>query len=125
MSMRLGQKNTMKLGITKLNKELAMKKTIALLACALTATGVFAKLPAPTPEQAAAADLAKAKTAYAGQISAYQLCQSENAVANRYKKAGTPAPAACVQPPPFVAPTVQAAAAAPAAAAPAPAAAKK
>ena len=36
---------------------------------------------------------------------------SENAVANRYKKAGTPAPAACVQPPPFVAPTVQAAAA--------------
>ena len=44
----------MKLGITKLNKELAMKKTIALLACAFTATGVFAKLPAPTPEQAAA-----------------------------------------------------------------------
>ena len=123
MSMRLGQKNTMKRGTTKLNKELAMKKTIALLACALTATGVFAKLPAPTPEQAAAADLAKAKTAYAGQVGAYQLCMSENAVANRYKKAGTPAPAACVQPPPFVAPV--AAAPAPAAAAPAPAAAKK
>ena len=106
-----------------------MKKTIAFLACALTATGVLAKLPAPTPEQAAAADLAKAKTAYAGQVGAYQLCQSQNAVANRYKKAGAPAPAACVQPPPFVAPTVQAAgvpapAAAPAAA-PAPATAKK
>ena len=105
-----------------------MKKTIALLACAFTATGVFAKLPAPSPEQAAAADLAKAKTAHAAQVSAYQLCMAENAVANRYKVAGTPAPAACVQPPPFVAPTVQAAAPAPAAAAApaaAPAAAKK
>jgi hypothetical protein len=109
----------MKLGITKLNKDLAMKKTITFLACATVACGVFAKLPAPTPEQAAAADLAKAKTAYAGQVSAYQLCMSENAVANRYKTAGTPAPAACVQPPPFVAPV----AAAPAPAAPAPAAA--
>ncbi len=98
-----------------------MKKTIALLACAFTATGVFAKLPAPTPEQAAAAQLANAKTAYAGRVGAYQLCMSENAVANRYKKAGTPAPAACVAPPPFEAPAVQAAAA-PAAA---PAAAKK
>ena len=121
--MRLGQKNTMKLGITKLNKELAMKKTIALLACAFTATGVFAKLPAPTPEQAAAAQLAAAKTAYAGKVGAYQLCMSENAVANRYKTAGTPAPAACVQPPPFVAPV--AAAPAPAAAPAAPATAKK
>ena len=103
-----------------------MKKTIALLACAFTATGVFAKLPAPTPEQAAAAQLAAAKTAYAGQVSAYQLCQSENAVANRYKTAGTPAPAACVAPPPFVAPVAAAPApaAAPATAA-APAAAKK
>jgi len=120
--MRPGQKNTMKLGITKLNKELAMKKTIALLACAFTATGVFAKLPAPTPEQAAAAQLAAAKTAYAGKVGAYQLCMSENAVANRYKKAGAPAPAPCVAPPPFEAPAVQAAAPAPAAA---PAAAKK
>ncbi len=98
-----------------------MKKTITFFACATVACGVFAKLPAPTPEQAAAADLAKAKTAYAGRISAYQLCQSENAVANRFKTAGTPAPAACVAPPPFEAPAVQAAAA-PAAA---PAAAKK
>jgi len=105
-----------------------MKKTVVLLACAFTATGVFAKLPAPSPEQAAAADLAKAKTAHAAQVSAYQLCMAENAVANRYKSPGTPAHAACVQPPPFVAPTVQAAAPAPAAAAApaaAPAAAKK
>ena len=93
-----------------------MKKTIALLACAFTATGVFAKLPAPTPEQAAAAQLAAAKTAYAGRVGAYQLCMSENAVANRYKTAGTPAPAACVAPPPFEAPAAAAPAAAPAAA---------
>ena len=99
-----------------------MKKTIALLACSFVASGAFAKLPASTPEQAAAAELAKAKTGYAGQVSAYQLCMSENAVANRYKAAGTPAPAACVQPPPFVAPTAAAPAAAPAVA---PAAAKK
>jgi hypothetical protein len=110
----------MKLGITKLNKDLAMKKTITFLACATAACGVFAKYPAPTPEQAAAAQLANAKTAYAGKVGAYQLCRSENAVANRYLKAGTPAPAPCVQPPPFVAP----AAAAPAPAA-APTAAKK
>ena len=97
-----------------------MKKTIALLACSFAVSGAFAKLPAPTPEQAAAAQLAAAKTAYAGKVGAYQLCMSENAVANRFKTAGTPAPAPCVQPPPFVAP----AAAAPAPAA-APTAAKK
>jgi hypothetical protein len=113
----------MKRGITKLNKDLAMKKIIALLACSLAASGAFAKLPAPTPEQAAAAQLAAAKTAYAGRVGAYQLCMSENAVANRYKTAGTPAPAACVAPPPFEAPAAAAPAAAPAA--PAAAAAKK
>ena len=105
-----------------------MKKIIALFTCALFAGVAFAKLPPPTPEQAAAAELAKAKTAHAAQVSAYQLCMAENAVANRYKVAGTPAPAACVQPPPFVAPTAAAAAPAPAAAAApaaAPAAAKK
>lgn len=114
----------MKLGITKLNKDTIMKKTIALIVCSMAASGAFAKLPALSPEQAVAADLAKAKTAYAGRVGAYQLCMSENAVANRYKTAGTPAPAACVQPPPFEAPAVAAAAAAAPAAAPA-AAAKK
>jgi hypothetical protein len=44
---------------------------------------------------------------------------SQNDVANKYKKAGAPAPAACVNPGPFVAP-----AAAPAAPAAAPAAKK-
>lgn len=121
--MRLGLKSTMKFGTTKLNKDKAMKKIVALtIGLFVVAAGsAFAKLPAPSPEQAAAAELAKAKTAYAGKVGAYQLCMVENTIANRFKAAGTPAPAACVQPPAFVPPTVQAAAPAapPAAAAPA------
>lgn len=88
-----------------------MKKIIALVAglCVVAGSAV-AKLPPPTPEAAAAAELAKAKTAYAGKVGAYQLCSAENKVANRFKVAGTPAPAPCVQPPAFVPPAVQAAA---------------
>ena len=93
-----------------------MKKLSLLLVTLMTSGLVMAKLPAPTPEQAAAAALAKAKTDHAGKIGAYQLCKSQNEIANKYKKAGAPAPAACVNPGPFVPP-----AAAPAAAAPAPA----
>jgi hypothetical protein len=96
-----------------------MKKLSILLVTLLSSGFVLAKLPAPTPEAAAAAELAKAKTAHGDKVGAYKLCLSQNEVANKYKKAGAPAPAACVNPGPFVAPT--AAPAAPAAA-PAPAA---
>ena len=92
-----------------------MKKLSLLLVTLMTSGLVMAKLPAPSPEAAAAADLAKAKTAHAGKVGAYKLCLSQNEVANKYKKAGAPAPAACANPGPFVVPT--------AAAAPAPAAA--
>jgi hypothetical protein len=81
-----------------------MKKLSLLLATLMTSGLVMAKLPAPTPEAAAAAELAKAKTAHAGKVGAYQLCKSQNDIANKYKKAGTPAPAACVNPGPFVPP---------------------
>ena len=81
-----------------------MKKFSLLLATLMTSGLVMAKLPAPTPEAAAAAELAKAKTAHAGKVGAYQLCKSQNDIANKYKKAGTPAPAACVNPGPFVPP---------------------
>jgi len=64
----------------------------------------LASLPPPTPQQAEAAALAKAKTAYAGTVASYQLCQSINTIAKKYKTAGTPDPAPCVAPPPFVAP---------------------
>lgn len=76
----------------------------------------LAALPPPTPQQAEAAELAKARTAYANVVANFQLCQSINAVAMKYKKAGTPDPAPCVAPPPFVPPTTAAVAPAPAAA---------
>ena len=100
-----------------------MKKIIAFTFCAFAGSSVFAALPPLTPEQAEAAALTKAKAAYGDRMGAYQLCQAQNRVADRFKVAGTPAPAACVAPPPFVPPVV-AAAAAPAAPAPATPAAK-
>jgi len=100
----------MKSGTTKLiNKGKAMKKIIAFVLCGLTCGAAFATLPPLSPDAQVAADLAKAKTAYGDKVSAYQLCQAQNRVADRFRVAGTPAPAACVAPPPFVAPVAAAA----------------
>ena len=88
-----------------------MKKIIAFFICIFSASTVLAMLPPLTPEQQAAADLAKAKTAYGDKVSGYKLCMVQNTLANRFKVAGTPAPAACVEPPPFVPPTAVSAAA--------------
>jgi hypothetical protein len=96
-----------------INKDKAMKKIIAFAFCVFASASAFATLPPLSPEAQAAADLAKAKTAYGDKVSAYQLCQAQNRVADRFKVAGTAAPAACVAPPPFV-PPVAAAPAAPA-----------
>ncbi len=93
---------------------MAMKKIIAFTICSFASAIAFAALPPLTPEAQAAADLPKAETAYAGRAGAYQLCQSMNKVADKYRVSGTPAPAACVAPPPFVAPVAAAAAPAPA-----------
>ena len=98
-----------------------MKKIIAFVLCSVAATSVFAALPPLSPEAQAAADLAKAKSAYGDKVGAFQLCQAQNRVADRFKVSGTPAPAACVAPPPFVPPVAAAPAPVPAAA---PAAAK-
>lgn len=92
-----------------------MKRWFVCIACLFGASVALAALPTPTPQQAEAAALARAKTAYAGTVANFQLCQSINAVAVKYKTAGTPDPAPCAAPPPFVPPT--------AAVAPAPAAA--
>jgi hypothetical protein len=102
-----------------------MKKIIAFTFCAFAGSAVFAALPPPTPEQAEALALTKAKAAYGDRMGAYQLCQAQNRVADRYKVSGAPAPAACTSPPPFVPPMAAAAVppAAPVPAAPAPAAA--
>jgi len=93
-----------------------MKRLFVGSVCALGSAVTLAALPPPTPQQAEAAALAKAKTAYAGTVASYQLCQSMNAVAMKYKTAGTPNPAPCVAPPPFVPPPTAAVAPAPAAA---------
>jgi len=92
-----------------------MKKIIAFAFCAFTAASVMAALPPLTPEAQEAATLAKAKTAYGDKVGAYQLCQAQNRVADRFRVSGTAAPAACTAPPPFVAPVAAAPAAAPAA----------
>ena len=88
-----------------------MRKIIAFTFGALITTAAFATLPPLSPEAQAAADLAKAKAAYGDKVAAYQLCQAQNRVADRYRVSGTPAPAACVAPPPFVAPIAAAPAA--------------
>ena len=85
-----------------------MKKIIAFTLCAFTSASIFAALPPLTPEAQEAATLAKAKAAYGDRMGAFQLCQAQNRVADRYKVAGAPAPAACVAPPPFVAPVAAA-----------------
>lgn len=89
-----------------------MKKIITFSFCSLFAASAFAALPPLSPEAQAAADLAKAKTAYGAKVGAYQLCQVQNKIADRFKVSGTAAPAPCVAPPPFVAPTAAAAPAA-------------
>jgi hypothetical protein len=96
-------------GTTKLiNKDKAMKKIIAFALCAFTSASIFAALPPLTPEAQEAATLAKAKSAYGDRMGAFQLCQAQNRVADRFKASGAAAPAACVAPPPFVAPVAAA-----------------
>lgn len=90
-----------------------MKKFIAFTFCSFATASVFAVLPPLTPEAQEAAGLAKAKAAYGDKVGAYKLCLSQNKVVDQFRVAGTPAPAACTAPPPFVAP-VKAVAAAPA-----------
>ena len=91
-------------------------KKLSLLLVALFSSGfVIAKLPTPTPEQAAAADLAKARADHGNKVGNYQLCMSQNEVANKYRKVGAPAPGACTNPGPFVAPVATAPDTAPAA----------
>jgi hypothetical protein len=108
MLMLLGLKSTMSSGMTKLiNKDMAMKK-IAFTLCSFASAAAFAALPPLTPEAQEAATLAKAKSAYGDRMGAFQLCQAQNKVADRFRVSGTPAPAACVAPPPFVAPVAAA-----------------
>lgn len=89
----------------------------------LAAAAVSAKLPAPSDEAKAKAAATAAKTAWTDKVSAYQLCQAMNRVADGYRKeakaAGRETQAAvetpaCVDPGAFVPPVAVAAASAPA-----------
>jgi hypothetical protein len=106
-----------------------MRTVLISVALALLGASAFAKLPPPSDEAKAKAAEAAAKTAHAGKVDGYKLCQSMDRVAAGYyanaKKAGkevkppVPTPA-CTDPGPFVypppaAPAVAAAPAAPAA----------
>jgi hypothetical protein len=76
-----------------------MLKHIIIAVCGLAfAAAGSAKLPAPTPEQQAAATLNAAKAAHAGKVDAYTLCMSQTKVAEAYikdqKAAGRGGPAA-------------------------------
>lgn len=78
----------------------------------LTSGHAGAKLPAPTEEQKAQADVAKAKAAWGDKVAAFQTCKAQDKVAAFYQAGGkaahTQPGAACVDPGPFVAPTPQA-----------------
>ncbi|WP_396269742.1 hypothetical protein [Ideonella sp.] len=116
-----------------------MKHILMTLALALSAVAVQAKLPPLSDEAKAKAAEAAAKTAHGNKVAAYQLCKSNERVADHYrasaKKAGKEPGAqvetpACADPGPYVpapvvAGAVPAAPAAPAAPAPATATAAK
>ena len=85
---------------------------IGMLIGTLTSGSALAKLPAPGDEAKAKAAETAAKTAHAGKVDVYKLCQAMDKVAGGYqasaKKAGKPASAPvatppCADPGPYVA----------------------
>ena len=90
-----------------------MKRIIVSTLACLLATAAWAKIPAPVLDDAAKAkaEEAKAKTAWAGKVEAYQLCKAQDRVAvhaaKTAKSAGKEAKPAtatppCADPGPFV-----------------------
>jgi len=86
------------------------RRTLSAVAglCALAFCGAaLAKLPPPSPEAAAKAAEAAARTAWAGKLDNYKLCLAQDRVANHYRKttpaakAASASPAACADPGPF------------------------
>lgn len=84
----------------------SIRTSLLALCAAGVCTLASAKLPAPSPEAAAKAAEAAAKTAWAGKVDNYKLCLSQDKVAAHYRKT-TPsaksaaAGAACADPGPF------------------------
>jgi len=85
-----------------------MKAIALIVGAGLVATGAIAKLPDPSPEAKAKADLTKAENAHKDRVAAFQLCKSQNATATRHlaaagKGKGAALPA-CEDPGKFVPP---------------------
>jgi hypothetical protein len=85
---------------------LGLQSLVGLCALAFC-SAALAKLPAPSPEAAAKAAEAAARTAWVGKVDNYKLCLSQDRVAEYYRKTtlnAKPAAAgsaACADPGPF------------------------
>jgi hypothetical protein len=80
-----------------------MKNILFSLAGMLIAGAAMAKLPALSDEGKAKAAETQAKTAHGAKVAAYQLCLSQDKVAEKFAdKARAAAPAPCIDPGPFV-----------------------
>jgi len=87
----------------------AVGMTLAAAMLSLASGLAAAKLPAPTAEQKAAADLAKAKAAWSDKVAAFQTCKAQDKVVAAYQASGkgghTQPGTPCADPGPFVPPT--------------------
>ncbi len=91
-------------------------RNIVVVAAALSAASAFATLPPAPPEAQAKAQEAQAKAAWSDKVAAYKLCQSQDRVAETYRKdmkgQGKPVPtpattAPCVDPGQYATPEKQ------------------
>ena len=91
-------------------------RNVVVFASAVMAASAWATLPPASPEAQAKADEAKAKAAWSDKVAAYQLCLSQDRIAQSYRKEmtgeGKPVPAAaattpCADPGPYATPEQQ------------------
>jgi hypothetical protein len=103
------------IGDRKMNKIKGFSLALATFAAVATGVGHATLPPAPEAAKAAATEAA-AKTAWSDKVAAYQLCQTQDRIAETYRKdlkgSGKAAPtpvstAACQDPGPFVSPIAQ------------------
>lgn len=82
--------------------------TLAAAMLCLASGPAAAKLPAPTEEQKAQAELAKAKAAWGDKVAAFQTCRAQDRVVSAYQAGGkgahTQPGTPCADPGPFVPP---------------------
>jgi hypothetical protein len=62
-----------------------MKKLLFVVALAAACGPALAKLPAPTPEAKAKLEETASRVAWQGKVDGFQLCESQNKVAAKYR----------------------------------------